>query len=180
MYESSDFERIYKDAHLAKIKQGPEVMSILTEWITDPKHILFYFGNVGTGKTYLCAAWYQSLREERKNVRAYTEQSFFRDLKITIQNGWDPGKRIRDICDADYCILDDMGSSTMTEWQKEMLFDFINQRNYSNLPTLITSNMTKEFIEKEFTQRFNSRLMAKKHTFLHLNGPDRRCLDNFE
>lgn len=174
MFDLYEFGNIYNDAHLAKLHQSEENTKTLCDWSKEPKNILFFCGNVGTGKTYFCAAWYNALRETRKNVRAYSEQHFFRELKQMIQLDWDPLYRIKIICDAEYVILDDLGSSKMTEWQKEMLSEFLDLRFASGLPTLITSNLDSKGIREQFTPRFHSRLFSEKNTIVEQNGSDRR------
>ena len=168
------FGKNLKDAHMAKIEQSAEVTQKIFLWIEKQKNIFYFCGNVGTGKTYFCAAWYNFLKEQGKNVRAFSEYKLFGILRSVIQNNWDPLHELEKICDSPYLILDDMGSSSMTDWQKDMLFEFVNMRIESGLPTLITSNMTRKDLQENFHERFESRIYAAKNTIVELVGADRR------
>lgn len=174
IYLNYEFPYEHKEAHLSKIEQNPDIMISLFDWVKNPKNILFFFGNVGTGKSYFSSAFKNNLIEKKVNVRAYSEQYFFSELKSTIQMDWDPLRRIKDICEAEYFILDDMGSSKMTEWQKEMLSEFLDLRYSSGLPTLITSNLDKNSVRRDFTPRFYSRLFSQKNVIIEQDGYDRR------
>lgn len=175
MYQTYEFGREYRDAHLSKIIQPPEIIDTLLSWTKDPKYFLFFHGNVGTGKTYFSAAWYNSLKEKKSNVRVYSEQHFFNDLKHIIQMNWNATDRVRVICEVDYLILDDFGSSKMmSEWQKDMLAEFIDLRYQSTLPTLITSNMNKNDVFHSLGHRSHSRLFAARNKIIEQLGEDRR------
>lgn len=173
--EPFPFGKTIENAHMSHIQQNAYVMQELSKWIDSDKNIFFFCGNVGTGKTYFCAAWYNMLKEQGKNVRAYSEYKLFSQLRSVIQKNWDPVEELDRICGAKYFILDDMGSSSnLTDWQKEMLFEFVNMRTESGLPTLITSNMGRKEIKENFHERFESRIYAAKNTIVELTGEDRR------
>lgn len=165
----------YKNACLSRVEQSREIMDKFFSWTKDPKHIFYFCGNVGTGKTYLAAAWYWSLREKRKHIRIFTESSLFSHL-LHVQNelGWEPLKELERLCDVDYFILDDMGSAKPSEWKAEMLLGLVNYRYQSNKPTLITSNLTSDQIKENYHERFFSRLYSNKNLIIELNGEDRR------
>lgn len=174
LHDNFVFGNQYRNAHIAKIEQGESISSKILIWLKNPKYIFYFCGNVGTGKTYLAASWYNHLLEEKKNVRAFTEQSLFSKLRGVISQDWDPSTEMANICEADHLILDDLGSSSMTDWQKEMLFQLVDIRLACTMPTLITSNLTFREINEKFHPRFASRLYAAKNTIIELKGHDRR------
>jgi len=168
------FGKNLENAHLAKVEQSEEVIEKIKGWIDGKKNILYFCGNVGTGKTFFCAAFVNFLKEKKKHFWAFSEYKFFGKLRNAISNNFDPLYEVEKICESPYVILDDMGSSSMTDWQKEMLFEFVNMRVESGLPTLITSNMTRQDLKENFHERFESRIFAAKNTIIELNGEDRR------
>ena len=175
------FGETLRNAHLAKVVQSEDCIKKISNWVKAESNIFYFCGNVGTGKTYFCAAWYNHLIEQKKRwVRAFVEYEFFTMLREEISKNFDPFHKIKSICECPYVILDDMGSSSMTEWQKEMLFEFINMRNESGFPTLITSNLTRKELKEKFHDRFESRIFASKNTVIELNGEDRRQESNFK
>jgi DNA replication protein DnaC len=171
------FGEHYKDAHMAKIKQENSIAEKMLNWMINPFNIMYFCGNVGNGKTYFAASWYNLLRETKKNVRVFTDQTFFSHLMTCMSNGTDPLWELSRICECDYFILDDLGSCKLSDWKAEILLEFINLRGSNNKPTLITSNLTKEDMRKEHHPRLVSRLFSTKNAYLEVNGPDRRLCD---
>lgn len=185
MYPLYEFGNRFENAHFSRLEQNPDMTRILCNWCAEPKNFLFFHGNVGTGKTYFCAAWFNAIREQadkqRKELkypflsyRAYSEQHFFNELKHAIQLGWNPVDRIRTICDSDFIILDDLGSSKMTEWQIEMISELIDLRYSCHMPTLITSNLDRNQVKDIFSERIYDRIFAKENTIVQQNESSRR------
>lgn len=170
----------YISAHLSKVEQDDEVMNKIIPWFSKPKNILYFCGNVGTGKTYLSAAWYNELHDQKKNVRVFKEYYLFAHLREIISKGWDWNIELNRLCEVPYFILDDMGSSQITDWQKEVLFSFLDNRYSSSYPTMITSNLIYEDIKSNFPERFVSRIYAAKNTIIELTGEDRRMRTDFK
>src|SRR5258708_1082399 len=169
MYERHPFSREGRNAHLSSIEQDPEVMEILTRWVLKPHDVLYFCGNVGTGKSYFASAWYNHLREQERSVRAFSGYEFFAALREVMKNNWDWERELIRLCENDYFILDDMGNSQMTDWQKDVLFSFLDERTRSHKPTLITSNIRSKEIRSYFSDRFVSRLFAAKNIIIELN-----------
>lgn len=168
------FGEDYRDAHMSKIEQDPDVCIRMLAWMKNPNNLFYFCGNVGNGKTYFAAAFYNYLIEQKKNVRVFTEHHLMSHLKGGMDKHLDPHIELQRICEADYFILDDMGSTDITDWKKEMLLGFVNLRCSNNLPTLITSNLNRENLYKQFHPRFVSRIYASKNVKIEVNGPDRR------
>lgn len=164
----------YRDAHLSKIHQSEENISKLHAWTLNPRSLLYFCGSVGTGKTYFAVAWWNFLKEQNCNVRVFTEQLLFSYLMGLMNQNQDPHYELKRICETEYFILDDMGSSKPSEWKDEMLLAFVNYRTSNSLPTLITSNLNRSDLKEMYHERFASRIYDKKNTIIELRGPDRR------
>ena len=78
--------------------------------------------------------------------------------------------------DDEIVILDDVGfwwnearnSYKDNEWKIEVLYEFINNRYNSMLPTIITSNLNKEQFESVYSPRIASRLFAAENTIIKM------------
>lgn len=174
MFKDFEFGDIYKNAHLAKIEQSNEHLESLLNWLTKSFGLLYFCGSVGAGKTYFAAAIRNELRDKKKAHRAYSEAFLLSELRKCISLGWDAGDRIEAICDTEFLIIDDLGSSSMTDWQKEVLFHLVDLRYTTNKPTLITSNLTYNKLKETFHERFASRVYGVKNTIICVNCEDRR------
>jgi len=169
------FGERYRDAHLAKLDQSPENINKIFKWFEEKKDILYLGGNVGTGKTYTAAAIYNRISEKDPYcIRAYKEYTLLAHLRETIERNWDPVTELERLCESQYFILDDLGSSQMTDWQKEMLFNLVDSRSNSRKPTIITTNLSSEDIHSIFHERMKSRIFAANNTVIENRGPDRR------
>src|SRR5690606_22585337 len=170
------FGKRYLDAHVAKIEQSEEITQKMFEWAKNPKNIFFFCGNVGNGKTYFAAAWYNLLKENKKNVRVFTENQLFTYLQAFYNRSEDAEYELKRLCECDYMILDDMGSSKPSTWRHDVLLNLVNFRFNDCLPTLITSNLTKNDMVRDalYHERFISRLFNPENVIVEVNGPDRR------
>jgi DNA replication protein DnaC len=164
MIERFIFDKDVKDAHLLKVEQSTEIMQKLDIWITNPKNIFLFHGNVGTGKSYFCQAWYNHMYDDKgiHHVRALIEDEFIRELKREMTPGKDPESRLKTICESDYLIIDDFASTSKNlaekDWTIDMLSMVITLRYNCRLPTLITSNKTKqEYLMPEHAVDFLTR-----------------------
>lgn len=170
----------YYHANLAKLILGEDHTKSLSDWVKNPKDFLLYLGSAGCGKTYFCSALCNLLTEQKKQYLYMTERDFFSTLRADIAQGWDYNYRLDNgfRC-IPFLILDDLGSSQMTEWQKEALFILIDNRSIDRKPTVITSNLYVPALKETFNPRFVSRLTAARNTILQLKEEDLRQL-NFE
>lgn len=173
--KSYGFTHSYHDAHLAKIELPNEWLLKINEWVNQPKKILLFTGNPGIGKTYFCAAFCNFLLEKNfMDFRYFSERELFRLLRSTIQNDWDYETEIQRLCEAHFLILDDLGSSQMTDWQKEVLFSLLDHRLGDEKPTIITTNLSISAMKEVFDPRFMSRIQHKENTILEINWRDKR------
>lgn len=173
------FHDEYKDATMSKILQEDEIINKLNEWFKNPEYLFFFTGPVGTGKTYFASAVYNEYIERKMNVRCYSEPVFLSHLKNGFAFDVDADYETDRLCGCDVMIIDDLGTSMMTDWQKEKLSLLIDLRSGMKKSTLITSNLTQREIKDTFGQRTESRLFASRNTVVYSKGGDRRAIPNF-
>jgi DNA replication protein DnaC len=178
MLERFIFDQDVKNAHLTKVDQSNEIMEKLDTWITKPQNIFLFHGNVGTGKSYFCQAWYNHMYDQGIHVRPMIEDELIRELKREMSPGKDPESRLKTICESDYLIIDDFASTSKNladkDWTIDMLSMLITLRYNCRLPTLITSNKTKQEFRSIFNPRTCSRLFDKRNIICENYGYDRR------
>lgn len=185
-FNQFEFFGTMKKAHLSKIIHGDDIMNRLLKWSKNPQNILFFSGLPGNGKSYFASAWFNSLKENQKNVRCYNEFALFEELKRCINLPDNPPDyRAQVIAETDNLIIDDLGSTLSldkdkSEWKKSLLFNIIDFRYNNDLPTLVTSNLFKDDLNNIFQhERFTSRIYAAKNTIIEMREPDRRTILNF-
>ncbi len=108
----------------------------------NPKGWLVLWGGVGCGKTHLAAA-IKNRRDERgeqtvfktaPDLLDYLRATYAPDSNVTYDRGFDA------IRNATVLILDDYGAHSSTPWAEEKLFQLLNYRFNTRLPTVITTN----------------------------------------
>lgn len=164
----------YRNACLANLNLDDAKMQQFSNWVSKPHDMLLYLGSPGCGKTYFCAALVNYLNDAKKQNMFLFERDFLHGLRECISKGWDYNYELEKLMNMPFVILDDMGSSQMTDWQKEALFIFVDNRMMSRLPTVITSNNYLKDIKSKFEPRFYSRLCSARNTIIELKDEDLR------
>jgi len=174
-YHENSVPRRFREASLSQLDFPEEIMNRLNRWVKHPKNMLVFSGAAGVGKTHFSYALYNYFKEKNK-ILFKTEYDFFNEIRNSMtQTGGDYAYRTRTMAEYEVIwILDDIGSSQMTDWQKEVLSIFINARYENMLPTIITTNVWIRDMGVHFTPRIQSRLAATENVVIELNAEDKR------
>jgi len=132
--------------------------------------MLVLIGPPGTGKTYICAAIASSALRLFNSPRYWKEEFLFDHLHNAIERYRDYIESLRLAFDDDFCILDDIGSGKINEWRKEVIFNAVDIRFNSTLPFVVTSNLDRQEISREYGERTADRLFSKENTIISLFG----------
>lgn len=144
------------------------------------KNMLVFLGAPGVGKTYFCAALIPWIFKKVPSFRYWNEREFLSRIRSSISGSikGDYIGEIRHLLDYEFWMLDDLGSSGFNEWRREVLLDTIDERYESQLPTVITSNLTREEIKTGLGSRCYSRLFAKENMIIEMHdAPDLRNME---
>lgn len=107
--------------------------------------ILFY-GEVGSGKSYLAAAIANAVMEE---YQICCKMRNFSQIINDLQSGGfelDKNKYIESLVRTPLLILDDLGIERNTPYALEQVYNIINGRCLQGKPTIITTNLSIELI----------------------------------
>ncbi|CAB4133833.1 DnaC DNA replication protein [uncultured Caudovirales phage] len=158
----------------------------ICSWMKKPEKILLYHGSSGCGKTFFCAALTSWCFDNFKSFRYHRDEDVLRRLRLGISEGsGDYLLHLQYLIDDDFIILDDVGSGINPEkftnrdleFRREVFFSFLDYRYNRQLPTVITSNFTKNDFKEIYSERIISRLFAKENTIISaFDGPDKRQL----
>lgn len=178
------FDEEFRGANLAGMTNLTEEQTqVLSNWVKNPRDFLLFLGNPGCRKSYFCCAVYNYFTQDKPIFWPHgypclpfiiTEKDFFHQMRKEIELGHDHCYEIEKLKYHPFIIFDDMGVNQKTEWQKEVLHDFINSRVESRLPTIITSNLYLYMIKEKYEERFFSRLSSKRNSFIEVKGIDYR------
>lgn len=148
-----------------------------TEDFPDSQNLLFY-GETGTGKTFMTNCIARELIEKSFSVIYLTAISLF-DLFERQAFGTDPDDTMstRDLeqylFDCDLLIIDDLGTESPNSFTNSRLFYCLNERLLRNKSTIISTNLTLDTINGLYSERIASRILSN-YTLLKLYGDDIR------
>ena len=130
-----------------------------------PEGWLLLMGNYGTGKTHLAAAIANLQRDRGAEVMFLTVP----DLLDYLRMAYNPGvqvnfdQRFDAVKNVPLLVMDDMGVESASPWAKEKLFQLLDYRYVSRLPTVITTAKKLE----ELNERVATRLMDERRCFIY-------------
>ena len=142
----------------------------------DEKKGLIYFGSVGTGKTHLVAAIANYIINIHKiSVKFGSITSLLNEIKATYSEGSKETEYniIKELSSVNLLIIDDLGKEKPTDWTSSILYTIINNRYEDYRPTIVTTNLTINNLEKNIGEAAMSRLI-ETCDFVKMDGVDHR------
>jgi DNA replication protein DnaC len=125
------------------------------EFAQDPRGWLVITGNYGCGKTHLAAA----IANHRLSLGHPAMFVVVPDLLDHLRATYAPtstvtyDERFDSIRESPLLVLDDLGAHNSTPWAQEKLFQILNHRYNSRLPTVITTNQRLEELDPRLLSR---------------------------
>jgi DNA replication protein DnaC len=164
----------FKNASLSSVMMDEENITKIYIWMKNLQNNLIYLGNPGCGKTYVLSAILNYLFEQKKEVFYSTHRKFIKYIQDGISEEKSQYQLLNKIALKEILLFDDLGSASNTEWQKEMILELIDIRYAQKLPTIYTSNLSKEEVSNIFGSRTSSRLFAKENSTIEIRQQDLR------
>lgn len=142
---------------------------------------LYFFGKVGTGKTFMINCIAKELMDKGIPV-LYQSSNDMLNLLNSYQFMYPEEKKenrskVDLIYDVDVLIIDDLGTEMITEVTKSNLFEVINKRIVAEKTTIISSNIMIYDMVRFYDSRISSRIMGE-YTPIEFYGNDVRIVDN--
>lgn len=120
-----------------------------------------FVGSPGTGKTHLAVGiGLRAMGKHRASVLFMTVQRAIRSIKDTwgSRTGGNEGKAVEALVYPDLLVLDEVGVQSGSEFEKNVLFDVLNERYERRKPTIFLSNLAKEEVQEFLGERVWDRL----------------------
>ena len=109
---------------------------------------LLFWGNVGTGKSYVAACIANALIDQEVSV-------LMRNMSDLVNTDFeDRDELCREIARYSLVVFDDFGVERETEYALEMLIRIINSRYESGMPTIITTNLSLNELKNPKNQEY--------------------------
>ena len=142
---------------------------------------LYIYGNVGTGKTSLANALAREFAFAGYRVILTTTIGMLEKIQDTYGKEASSLLACHGYGECDVLVLDDLGKESASAWSIMTIFQILNMRYESMLPTIITTQYSPYALgkrlgrsgEKESAEAIVSRLRGTMEV-VHLAGPDKR------
>lgn len=161
LYREMRFETFSTDSFFAEdVSNLKRALKVAVEWADNPEGWLYIMGEYGSGKTHLAAAIAYDLYERGHDVMFRTVPDLLDFLRLSFSPRSDArfDKRFHEIVNVPFLVLDDLRLASATPWAKEKLFQIIEYRYLSRMPTVFTSSETIE----ETDERLATRLLDRR------------------
>ena len=136
---------------------------------------LLFYGNSGTGKTFLSHCIAKELLDNGYFVVYRTAEEMIQNLrKIRFENQVEYEKLL---LDCDLLIIDDLGTEQINEFSKTELFNLLNKRLLKQKKMLVSTNYTLKDLMSIYSERISSRLLGNFKLF-KFYGDDIRVTKN--
>lgn len=137
---------------------------------------LFFYGTVGTGKSFLSSCIARELIERGCLVIYFSAAGLFEHLShMTFEQKAkeDLYSFYEDIYNCDLVIIDDLGTELTNSFVSSQLFSLLNERHLRRKSTVISTNLSLEELRDRYSDRIFSRITSN-YEVCKITGPDIR------
>ncbi|MBT9131507.1 MAG: DNA replication protein DnaC [candidate division WS2 bacterium] len=137
---------------------------------------LLFYGNPGSGKTFMCNCIAKDLLDRGKIVIYQTSFKILEilgDYKLRNSNSATLEASYKLLFDSDLLIIDDLGTELTNTFTNTELFNIINTRLINNNKMIISTNLSPNEIPDIYSSRLSSRVFGA-FTFMKFYGKDLR------
>lgn len=154
-----------------------EAYRVAFDFAKNPEGWLVFMGETGCGKTHLAAAIVNYRYEAGKPALFVVVPEFLDHLRSTFS----PDSKVsyddvfESVKTAPLLVLDDFGEQSTTPWAREKLYQMLNYRYNSRLPTVVTTRLSFDEILGEVDPAISSRLVDGQNSVpFNIMAPDFR------
>lgn len=166
----------YEGEDLERFKSAVETSKKFINNFNSGYHNLFFYGTVGTGKSFLSGCVAKELIENGHSVIYFSASGLFDTLskyKFDYKNTENLHKIYEDLFQCDLLIIDDLGTEYTNNIINSELFSMINERHLQKRSTVISTNLSLEDFRNRYSDRIFSRITSN-YDICKLTGPDIR------
>lgn len=180
LLEKQNFSRLsyayYEGEDLFRFQKAVETCQNFIRTFNSDYHNLFFYGTVGTGKSFLSGCVAKELIENGHSVIYFSAAGLFDTLskfKFDYKNADELHKEYEDLFQCDLLIIDDLGTEYTNNLVNSELFSLINDRHLRQKATIISTNLSLEDFRNRYSDRIFSRITSN-YEICKITGPDIR------
>jgi len=168
----------YQNDDLRRFESAVQLCRQFVRNFKEDNQNLFFYGTVGTGKSFLSGCIAKELLEQGNSVIYFSATGLF-DLLARYAFDMRAKEALQDLCtdlyDCNLLIIDDLGTEITNSFVTSQLFSCLNERHLRRKATVISTNISLEELRDRYSDRIFSRVTSS-FTLCKLTGPDIRIL----
>ena len=174
-FDSLSYE-YYEGEDLSRFKNAVRTCRNFVKNFNSDYHNLFFYGTVGTGKSFLSGCVAKELIETGHSVIYFSATGLF---DLLSKNSFDYKNReelretYEDMYKCDMLIIDDLGTELTNQFVTSQLFALLNERHMGKKATIISTNLSLEELRNRYSDRIFSRITSH-YEICKLTGQDIR------
>ncbi|MBN1892399.1 MAG: ATP-binding protein [Clostridiales bacterium] len=183
----SDFSNDYY-SDPAKIKPIYEFCRLYISMESKERPNLLFWGNPGTGKTFMAVCVARELLENAEPVLIIRSSELIEtmDEYRTLKRSFNPNPardaivtaKREQILDVDFLVIDELGVEAKGPYNTADLLHILGERQQNRRATIITTNLSLAELGRHYDNRLHSRLIGD-FTIFHFEGEDIRTRDEY-
>lgn len=168
----------YQEDDLRRFEAAVDISKKFIQNFKDIYQNLFFYGTVGTGKSFLSGCIAKELLQRGNSVIYFSASGLFDTLA---RYAFDSKSKealhglYEDLYSCDLLIIDDLGTEVTNSFVTSQLFTCLNERHLRSKSVLVSTNLSLEELRDRYSDRIFSRITSN-FTLCKLTGPDIRLL----
>ena len=124
---------------------------------------ILLIGGTGLGKTHLSSAVARKVIEKGNDVFYTGAIDLFSQFEIQRFKSYnnEPNELIERYFECDLLIIDDLGTEMINQFSVSTLYNLLNDRLSRKKPTIVSTNLSKDDIQKKYNDRIHSRIFCE-------------------
>lgn len=180
MLEENNFSTLsyeyYEGEDLQRFKNTVVTCKNFINNFNSDYHNLFFYGTVGTGKSFLSGCVAKELIESGHSVIYFSAAGLFDVLsrmKFDYKNTEELHNAYEDLFQCDLLIIDDLGTEYTNNFVNSQFFSLINDRHLRQKAVIISTNLSLADFRDRYSDRIFSRITSS-YEICKITGPDIR------
>lgn len=164
------------DSYIAKTSGQKDALAFAKDYAENFDEVLqtgrscIFVGKPGTGKTHLAIGIALSIMQQQQSALFVTVQRLIRRVKDSWHTKEETESEVIDAyASPDLLILDEVGVQFGSEFEKQVLFDVLNERYEKLKPSILLSNIPSEQLSDYLGERVTDRLRENKGRMIGFN-----------
>lgn len=166
----------YQGEDLERFQGAVKICQDFVQNFVQDYHNLFFYGTVGTGKSFLSGCVANELLKNGHSVLYFSSAGLF-ELLAAYTFGAKEKETLYNFCEDLYncelLIIDDLGTEMTNSFVSTQLFTCLNERHLRRKSVIISTNLSLEELRDRYSDRVFSRITSN-YTLCKLTGPDIR------